>query len=46
MDTKYEGWKGNFIDAYFNHLENGEWVEISWLKYTWLNLWGYIVRKS
>ena len=25
---KYEGWKGNKIDAYFGDLDQGEWVKI------------------
>lgn len=41
----YQGWKGFFTDHYFGHLEKGEWVEISYWKYFWLNLQGFEVRK-
>jgi hypothetical protein len=42
---RYEGWKGDKIDAYFGHLDQGEWVKISWFKYHRLKWLGYIVRK-
>jgi len=41
---RYFGWKGNFTDHYFNHLERGEWVEISWFKYWSLKNQGYTVK--
>lgn len=41
---RFEGWKGNFYDSYFNNLENGEWVKINLLKYIWLKLKGFRVR--
>jgi len=42
---KYKGWKGFFTDHYFNHLEEGEWVDISFLKYLKLKIAGYTVKK-
>jgi len=42
---KYYAWKGNFVCHYFDHLDNGEWVEISWSKYWSLKLQGYTVKK-
>ena len=42
---KYQGWKGGFVAHYFGHLEEGEWVEIGYLKYLWLKFNGYTVRK-
>lgn len=41
---RFEGWKGSFYDSYFNNLENGEWVKISFLKYIWLKLKNFRVR--
>ena len=41
---KYKGWKGGYVAHYFGHLEEGEWVKISWLKYWWLKIRGYTVR--
>jgi len=43
---KYEGWKGGYVSHYFGHLEDGEWVEISWFKYWWLKINGYTVKKK
>ena len=40
---KYYGWKGNVIDSYFERLDNGYWVEVSYLKYLLLRVCGYIV---
>lgn len=45
MKTKYQGWKGGYIAHYFGHLEEGEWVDISFCRYLWLKLNGYTVRK-
>jgi len=44
MRKKYYAWKGSFVCHYFNHLEDGEWVEISQLKYWLLKLKGYTVK--
>jgi len=41
---KYFGWKGSFVCHYFNHLEEGEWIEISWFKYWSLKMQGYTVK--
>ena len=41
---KYQAWKGSFIAAYFNNLEEGEWVDVSWFKYWYLKIRGFIVR--
>jgi len=43
--TIYEAWKGSYVDSYFNMLENGNWVKVSWPKYIWLKLRGYRTRK-
>ena len=40
----YEGWKGSFVDSYFNDLDNGEWVEIGVFRYWWLKIRNYRVR--
>lgn len=42
----YQGWKGNFVDAYFGDLAKGEWVNVTWLKYHYLKNNGYIARKE
>jgi len=39
-----EGWKGSFIDSYFENLENGEWVEIGFFKYWYLKFKNFRVR--
>lgn len=41
---RFEGWKGDFYDSYFNNLENGEWVKISFFKFLWLIIRNYRVR--
>ena len=41
---KFQGWKGNFYDAYFGNLENGEWVDINFFHYLWLRMNDKIVR--
>ena len=46
MKHKYEGWKGTPVQSYFNHWDSGEWVEITRLKYIWLKINGYKVRKT
>lgn len=43
---KYQAWKGDFVNAYFKNLDKGKWVSVSFLRYLWLKLNGYIVRKS
>lgn len=45
-DYLYQGWEGNFVDAYFDDLEKGEWVDISYIKYKSLKSRGFIVRKT
>jgi len=41
----YQGWKGSYVDHYFGNLDKGTWINISWLKYIFLKLGGYTVRK-
>lgn len=43
MKKTYEVAKGNYWQNYIG--ETGEWVEISILKYLWLYICGYKVRK-
>lgn len=43
--TKYQGWKGDFVDHYFGYLEKGEWVNINIFHYIWLKINKYTVRK-
>lgn len=44
---KYYGWKGDKIDAYYQHYHNGEWVRVSFWKYWfWLTPNRYIRRKE
>ena len=43
---KYQAWYGSFYDAYFDRLENGEWIDVGIIKYYQLKFHGYITRKS
>jgi hypothetical protein len=45
MKNKYQAWRGNYIDLYFGYLEKGEWVNVGFIKFYWLKLNGYLVRK-
>ncbi len=40
----FQAWRGDFYDSYFNRLENGEWIKISFLKYLWLKIKNYRVK--
>ena len=42
---KYYGWKGTYVQAYFEHWDDGEWVEITRWKYIRLKFLGYKVKK-
>ena len=39
---KFYGWKGKFIDAYFNDLHKGEWVQVNIFVYIYLWMQNYI----
>ena len=45
MKNKYQAWRGNYIDCYFEDLHKGEWVNVSLIKYYWLKINGYLVKK-
>ena len=41
---KYEAAKGDYWQNYIGDV--GEWVKVSYLKYLWLKINGYKVRKN
>ena len=42
---KYQSLRGSFSDVYFGAKEKGTWMDVGWLKYAWLFIFGYEVRK-
>jgi hypothetical protein len=44
IGIEYEAAKGNYWQNYIG--EVGEWVKVSYLKYWWLKIRGYKVRKN
>jgi len=45
-DMKYEVLKGSFLQRYFGEKQRGKWHKISYLKYLWLKITGYEVKKT